>query len=353
MKTETLIIGAGLSGLAAALRLEAAGRDYLIVEARERVGGRAHGVTLAEGGIDLGPSWIWPAFQPRVEGLIDQLGLRHHAQFETGEILYDAPGGVQRLGHPRRYGDTRRLAGGPAALASAMAARLASSRLRLGNAVTALEFTDGLTATLLDGSTIWARRVIAALPPRLFASMAITPDLPAALKAGLTRWPTWMAAHAKFVARYETPFWRDGGLSGSALSPRGPLMEVVDHSDDDAGVFALFGFVGWPPEQRRERGEEGLASDALAQLVRLFGEPAGSPIDTHLKDWASDPFTAGPGDAIAPSGHPPYGERALQQLWYEDRLAIAGAEADVQHGGLIEGALAAADAAVMRMGLVG
>jgi len=352
MMADTIIIGAGISGLAAALRLKAAGRDFLILEARDRVGGRAHGVLLGEdGGVDLGPSWVWPAFQPRIRGLIDALGLRHHAQYEAGEILYDAQGVVQRLAHPHRYGDARRIAGGPAALAQAMAKQIDPARLRLGAVVTGLDFSGTPTVQLADGATLTARQLIVAVPPRLIASWTVRPDLPATLKTGLNRWPTWMAAHAKFVARYEQPFWRTAGLSGSALSQRGPLMEVVDHSDDEVGVFALFGFVGWPAQTRRQRGEDGLVKDALAQLDRLFGAQALSPAQTYLKDWAADPFTAGKGDHIAPNGHPPYGEPALQRLWFDDRLAIAGAEADDQHGGLIEGALASADAAVTRLGL--
>lgn len=350
MDVDTLIIGAGISGLAAGLRLQAQRRDVLILEARERVGGRSHGVTLGDdSGIDLGPSWVWPAHQPRVRSLIEALGLRHFEQFETGHILYDAHGGVQRLGHPARYGDARRLAGGPAALARAMAERLPTACIRTGAEVTALDFADGVTVTLASGETLNARRVIAAVPPRLVAGWTMTPELPSELVSGLTRWPTWMAAHAKFVARFETPFWREAGLSGSALSQRGPLMEVVDHSDEKAGIHALFGFVGWPAQQRRQRGEAGLIGDALGQLKRLFGDAALSPTQTWLKDWSSDPFTAGPGDTAPPQGHPPYGEPALQQLWFGGRLAIAGAEADVRHGGLIEGALAAADAAVERL----
>jgi phytoene dehydrogenase-like protein len=38
---RTVVIGAGLSGLTAALRLEHAGVDLLVLEARDRVGGRA------------------------------------------------------------------------------------------------------------------------------------------------------------------------------------------------------------------------------------------------------------------------------------------------------------------------
>lgn len=353
MHADTIIIGAGISGLAAGLRLQAAGRDFLILEARERIGGRAHGVALGRrSGVDLGPSWVWPAFQPRVRALIEALGLRHHAQYETGEILYDADGGVQRLSHPHRYGDARRIAGGPAALAHAMARRIDPDRLRLQAEVAGLDVTGAPTVHLADGATLSACRLIAATPPRLAAGWTMTPALPAALKRALVRWPTWMAAHAKFVVRYERPFWRQGGLSGAALSPRGPLMEVVDHCDDEAGVYALFGFVGWPAQTRAQRGEDALVGDMLAQLARLFGEAARRPIATHFKDWATDPFTAGPGDHIAPNGHPAYGEPALQRLWHNDRLAFAGAEADGAHGGLIEGALAAADAAIHRLGLV-
>ena len=40
MQTQTLIIGGGLSGLALAARLSAEEQDFLLVEARERWGGR-------------------------------------------------------------------------------------------------------------------------------------------------------------------------------------------------------------------------------------------------------------------------------------------------------------------------
>ena len=52
------VIGAGLGGLGAALRLQGAGHDVTVVEQRERPGGRAH--QIADGGYtwDTGPSLI-------------------------------------------------------------------------------------------------------------------------------------------------------------------------------------------------------------------------------------------------------------------------------------------------------
>ena len=60
MHTENLIIGAGLSGLYLAYKLEQQGKDYLILEARDRLGGRIHD----HDGLDLGPTWFWPGQRP-------------------------------------------------------------------------------------------------------------------------------------------------------------------------------------------------------------------------------------------------------------------------------------------------
>lgn len=42
MNADVIVIGAGASGLAAAARIRAAGRTALVLEARERIGGRIH-----------------------------------------------------------------------------------------------------------------------------------------------------------------------------------------------------------------------------------------------------------------------------------------------------------------------
>ena len=67
MSHDAIVVGAGVAGLTAADRLVAAGRDVIVLEARERVGGR----TLTEDvpgvpglRVDSGGQWVGPAHTP-------------------------------------------------------------------------------------------------------------------------------------------------------------------------------------------------------------------------------------------------------------------------------------------------
>ena len=71
---DTVVIGAGLSGLTAATRLQTTGRDILVLEAADRIGGRLLRQTIAGVPVDGGGAWVGPT-QRRVKALLHEVGL--------------------------------------------------------------------------------------------------------------------------------------------------------------------------------------------------------------------------------------------------------------------------------------
>ena len=72
----TVVIGGGAAGIAAARRLHAAGREVLLVEAADRLGGRARSVRLTTGHVvDAGCGWLHSAERNPWTAIAEQQGL--------------------------------------------------------------------------------------------------------------------------------------------------------------------------------------------------------------------------------------------------------------------------------------
>jgi monoamine oxidase len=91
---EIVVVGAGLSGLHAARELARRGRDVVVVEARDRVGGRTLARTIGRGVFDVGGQWIGPK-QHRVAKLARELDLRTFSTWSTGRKVMDLDGDVK------------------------------------------------------------------------------------------------------------------------------------------------------------------------------------------------------------------------------------------------------------------
>lgn len=348
---QTLIIGGGLCGLALANALEDAGQDYVLAEARNRFGGRIQTEHHGAGYFDMGPAWFWP-HQPRILALIEKLGLTPFQQYADGIMAFEDERGQVRHGHAQPQSQSQvswRLKGGLAALTDRLAARLPNARKRLNAQANALAKTaDGITATFANGDKIMADRIVLALPPRIAGNMHFAPALPPATITTLQSVPTWMAGQAKAVFVYDQPFWRHAGLSGYAHSRIGPLVEIHDASPFENGPYALFGFIGVPPQSRQD--EAVLRHHMLAQLKRLFGPEAAEPAQLYIKDWAFDPHTSVTADKAPLYTHPQYGlPPSMRHLW-DGTLYFAGTETAPQFGGYIEGALEAAENTLKALG---
>ena len=80
---DCIIVGAGASGLQAARKMRESGRSFLVLEARERVGGRLKLGTLAGRAVDLGGMWLGPS-QTRLAALAQNFGLKTYATHMAG-----------------------------------------------------------------------------------------------------------------------------------------------------------------------------------------------------------------------------------------------------------------------------
>src|SRR5205085_7070296 len=87
---DAIIVGAGLSGLVCATRLAAANQNVLVLEARDRVGGRVHSVPFANTTIDLGGQWM-SVGQPRLAALAQSLGIESFPHVRDGAPLFALP----------------------------------------------------------------------------------------------------------------------------------------------------------------------------------------------------------------------------------------------------------------------
>ena len=348
------IIGAGLAGLYAAYSLEKKGiKDYVILEAREILGGRIASTIHSDGkpdvsgvvGFDLGPSWFWPAFQTDMARLVDELELETFQQFETGDMLLERSSN-QPPERTRGYLNSppsMRIAGGMYSLIDALYRRIDSARVVRGQAVRHLRMSElhvELVSENASGETFshFAEHVLLAMPPRLVESqLTFSPALPSELARQWRETDTWMAPHAKYIAVFDRPFWREQGLSGEARSAVGPMVEIHDASSPD-GKAALFGFLGVPADVRSRVSEEELITACRTQFVRLFGSQAENPEAEFIKDWAKEIYTATDTDQRSSGDHPMPALSPSSGAW-ANRVTGIGSEWSREFTGYLAGAI--------------
>ena len=88
---DVIVVGGGFSGLAAARALKAAGRRVVVLEARDRVGGRVKPGRIAGVTIDLGGMWLGPT-QTRLAELAKGYGVATYPTFLNGKNLFEVNG---------------------------------------------------------------------------------------------------------------------------------------------------------------------------------------------------------------------------------------------------------------------
>ncbi|SFB64193.1 monoamine oxidase [Rhizobium sp. NFR07] len=409
---DVIVIGAGFTGLTAAVALMEAGCDVVLVEARQRVGGRAEAEYLPDGTrIDTGGQFFCRDMTHLVD-LAKQHGAEEVWTYVSGRPSYRPPLAEQRgesiwqevdrlrdrmialdLSDPALAGLTvaqwierqqdedpavldsfRRLvmglwcrapeeislaylasndrritnvypelemflAGTMQGLAEKLAARL-GDRLRLSSPATCVTLMDDEVEVDVNGRAITARQVIFAVPPVMARQIEISPALPARLTKALDAWSPGCVI--KLMIGYETPFWRDRGLSGSVRwsTPQGMYACDISHGN----YYGLVVFIGGPlASDWHKRLQSELVAFVTDELASALGEEARTPRSTCVRDWVNDAWSDGAYSDVITDLHSPDAEDVL--LEGLPRLRFACSELSPSFPGYIEGAIVAGNEA--------
>jgi monoamine oxidase len=252
-----------------------------------------------------------------------------HALFYTAsnadmETIVSTDDGAQR----------DRVVGGSVRVSQRLAAGL---DVRVGEpVVTVAQDSSGVTLTTRSGATYGAQQAVIAVPPTLAGRLHYDPALPA-WRDQLTQ-KTPAGTVIKTFAAYPTPFWRDAGLNGQAISDQGPVKVTFDVSPPDAEVGLLLGFIEAGEARRWQRlGDDERRRQVLDCFVRYFGPQAANPTSYLEKDWTAEEFTRGCyGAHFGPGVWTSYGDVLRQPI---GRLHWAGSEYAVEWSGYMEGAV--------------
>lgn len=377
-EVDVAVIGAGAAGLGAARALQNSGRSVIVLEARDRIGGRAHTVMAAPGiPFDLGCGWLHSADKNSFVAIAKQLGFIvdtkrppwREQSFDTGfpkseradyfralDAFYeraeaaaendaDAPAstclepgnrwnpmlntmstyinGVEldqvSLHDMDAYEDTEvnwRLQRGYGALVSAYGA---SCPVSLNTQVTLIDHSGPRLRIETSKGTLGAGQVIVTVPTNLIATESIRfhPALPAKVEAarGL---PLGVDNKVMLALDDGDALPADGNLRGKTQR-----SGVGGYHVRPFGRPCIEGFFGGPfARELEDAGDGALGAQAVDEIVALLGSDYRKKLKPLAESrWAHDPFAQGAYSAALP-GHA--GARATLAAPVDGRIFFAG-----------------------------
>jgi monoamine oxidase len=347
MGKSVVIVGAGLTGLLTAYRLQELGFNVQVLEARDRIGGRIHTIKSGNAKVEMGATWFNNSHYCLKE-VLNEFKIPFFEQFLTGISYFQTFSNVppQEITVPNDS-PSYRFKNGTIDLLNALYVKLKPNTVFLNEVAKEILVSENKATIKTNTRTLAADLIITTLPPAaLIDQIEFSPALPNELMSLAEQTHTWMQDSIKVALTYKKPFWREQGKSGTIFSNVGPLTEFYDQSNLETGSYALVGFASgscavFTKEQRIEKIE--------AQLKMVFGEEALHYEFYHETTWYNEEFTKSNRQEDNLFPHQNGGHSLFQEPLFGGKLFISGAETSKHHSGYMEGAIFAVESVVSKL----
>lgn len=404
-ETDVLVVGAGVAGIAAARTLHARGLSCLVLEAKDRIGGRAY--TDATG-FDHGASWLHQANDNPLTGFAEALGfetldhdkLRQRLLFTEGRFATTAERGAFAATEDRfwRVIEAAAADGTPDRPASDAAPRGGRFDALVahweGAQICAAELSrmslHDFAATALDGPNLLLRRGLGTLvaslaeglPIRLSApvtrldwggsgvegsgafgriraraaiitvstgvlaqaSIAFTPDLPAQTRDAINALPLGLLSKLSFPIPPGT-LPEFGPFASLRRDISGPGDRPISWIARPFGAPVMLAFIGGSLAWELSRaGKHAAEAHARAEFARVFGAEAARALGPPIiTDWGEDPHFLGSYSHAIPGAQA--ARRVLAEPLADGRLIFAGEACHPRFAATVAGAWLSGEAA--------
>jgi monoamine oxidase len=396
---DVAVIGAGAAGLAAGLTLQASGRSFIVLEGRDRIGGRAFTDTTTLGlAFDCGAHWLHSASQNPFVGIADRLGFAYNSNISfDGEHIVDhgkggpLPAAVQAeaVAYTMQVLDAIYAAGGegrdvpysdfmdPASrwnlllrqligqitssdpedcstldaaryvydggdfpveqgYGALVARNAAGLPVTLSSPVTRIDWSGPHVRVETTKGTVTAATIILAVPVNVLKANAIRFDPVLPSPLIEALHDCPMGVAEKFAILLDRPIDGYGHVYGNVIFEDAATWPFSLHLNPFGQPLLVSHFGGSYGAELERLSDDAMMALAMEAVIEAFGSGMKKRVVRSLRThWASDPFTLGGYSHARP------GKAASRLKFLEtvgDRIVLAGEHCSIQSYSTVHGA---------------